>query len=130
MLAETCISQLDTDWPDAPDWVRTLATACDEQGQATVARELGVSATLVSQVRRGLYGRGGRHGDLSKVEQRVRGRYLGATILCPVKGQISAAECLANQKLPLITTNRSRVALYQACRSGCPNSRLGGRNGQ
>lgn len=126
MPAETCLAQLDLDWPDAPDWVRTLAAACDERGQATVARQLGVSAALVSQVRRGRYGRGGRHGDLEGVESRVRGRFMGATTNCPVQGVISTSQCIANQGLPFVATSRARVELYAACRSGCPHSRIGG----
>lgn len=124
MPADACVAQLAADWPEAPDWARTLAAACDRDGQAAVARQLGVSATMVSQVRRGQYGRAGRHGDLSRIEGLVRGRFMGATTSCPVQGEISTNRCLANQKLPLTTTSRARVALFQACRSGCPHSRI------
>jgi hypothetical protein len=125
-VADDCIRQLAAEWPDAPDWARALAEACDRDGQASVARQLHVSATMVSQVRRGLYGREGRQGDLTRIEALVRGKYMGLTVDCPVLGEIGKNLCVANQKLPLRTTSRQHVALYRACRSGCPHSRIGG----
>jgi len=130
MPAEPCVAQLAIDWPDAPDWARALAAACDRLGQATVARQLGVSATLINRVRKGQYGRAGHHGDLSRVEALVRGRFLGATTSCPVQGEIPTDRCIANQALPLLTTSRARVELWRACRSGCPHSRIGGNDAQ
>ncbi|HEY9344212.1 MAG TPA: transcriptional regulator [Inquilinus sp.] len=130
MANDAYAAQLAAGWPDAPDWARTLAEACDRDGQATVARKLAVSPSLVSYVRRGLYGRDGHAGDLAMIEAKVRGAYMGATTSCPVQGEIPTDRCVSNQALPLSTASRARVELFRACRSGCPHSRIGGKNAQ
>lgn len=109
-------------WPaPAPDWVRVLAERCDATGsQREVAKTVGYSPAVVSHILRNSY-----TGNLANVEARVRGALLGETVACPVLGEISRDACLDEQKRPFSTGSGLRVRLHRACRSGCPNSRLG-----
>lgn len=47
------------------------------------------------------------------------------TVHCPILGELAADRCLTTQLEPFSAANPLRVALYRACRGGCPNSRLG-----
>jgi DNA-binding transcriptional regulator YdaS (Cro superfamily) len=103
---------------DAPEWVRALAEECDRTSQLQAAKRLGVSGSLVNQVLKHVY-----NGRYDGIEARVKGELLRETVLCPVLGEISSRRCLDEQARPYANTNRIRVALYKACRSGCPNFR-------
>ena len=101
-----------------PDWVKVLAERCDKAGsQGAVAAELELSAAVVNQVLGRSY-----KGRLDRVESRVRGRYMQATVSCPVLDEIPTHECLDNQAKAkkFKATNPLRVRLYTACRA-CPN---------
>ena len=101
-----------------PDWIMALAERCDKLGsQGEVGRELAVSAAVVNQVLGRSY-----KGRMARVESLVRGRYMKATVQCPVLDEISTNECLANQAQAkkFKATNPLRVRLYTACRA-CPN---------
>lgn len=101
-----------------PDWVLALAEACDKaRSQAKAGALIGYSAGVVNAVLGKAY-----KGDLRSVEAKVRGRFMGACVECPVLGSISTADCLDHQKRPLMATNPQRVALWRACRT-CPNRR-------
>ncbi len=59
------------------------------------------------------------------MQKAVEGALMGMTVTCPVLQEIPANRCLEIQNQPFAATNPVRVRLYHACRSGCPNSRLG-----
>ncbi|WP_334128251.1 hypothetical protein [Sneathiella sp.] len=108
-------------WGDsAPDWVLAMAKRCDElKSQRKVADMIGYSTTAVSMVLAKNYA-----GDIAAIEEAVRGALMKKTVQCPVLGDLPSNECLAHQKRPFSTANRLRIRLYEACRSGCPHSRL------
>ena len=112
---------IETVWGlDAPDWIRALAEACDRLGsQRAAADAIGYSAAVVNQVLRRTY-----RGDLRKVEDKVRGAFLGETVACPVLGALTKDRCRENQALPFATINRVRIRLHQACRT-CPHAKGG-----
>ena len=104
-------------WGDAmPDWVRTLAEACDRRSQAAVARDLGYSAAVVNRVLKAAYA-----GRYDTVEKAVTGALMAATVQCPVLGDLPSHQCLEIQRRPFAATNAQRVRLYRACRS-CKNN--------
>ncbi len=105
------------------DWIIVLREACERASQSVVARKLGYSPSTINRVLRGAYA-----GDISRIEQAVRGALMGATVDCPIVGEIPRHRCLANQRQPWAATNPTRVQLYRACRSGCPHSTIGGNN--
>lgn len=100
-------------------WLETLAAACGRTSQSRVARELGVSASLVNQVLKGSY-----RGDMGRIKALVEGAYMGAVVHCPVLGEIPLNRCLEHQGTPFAATNPTRVRLWRACRNGCPHSRV------
>lgn len=114
----------------APDWVLALAARCDDlRSQRKVGDEIGYSPGVVNQVLRNRY-----PGDLAKIEEKVRGRYMGKTVACPVLEEIPRDRCLQHQatKQQDIGVNPTRVRLWRACRGGCPHSLIakGGSNGR
>ncbi|MEQ8747324.1 transcriptional regulator [Pyruvatibacter sp.] len=102
-----------------PEWVRVLAEQADATSQNRVAQALGFSAGIVSQVLSNKY-----PGRLDRIEQSVSGLYLGATVECPVLGEIRRDHCAREQKRGLTFENPIRPKVYRACRDGCPHSRL------
>ncbi|MBO0346015.1 transcriptional regulator [Roseibium sp. CAU 1637] len=102
-----------------PEWVSELANLADRDGLNACARRLGYSAAVISQTISAKY-----PGDLSKVEDKVRGALMGAVVDCPILGEIGRDTCLSWQKKPRAVTNAMRTKLHRACRSGCPHSRL------
>lgn len=104
-----------------PDWVAELAEMAERQGLNACASRLGYSPAVISQTIGNKY-----QGDLSKVEDKVRGALMGATVLCPVLGEIGRDVCLGWQAKPKAVTNSTRSKLYRACRNRCPHSRLKG----
>lgn len=103
-----------------PDWIVVLAEACDMESQAAVAKRLGYSGSTVSQVLSNSYDKG----DVAKFEQIVRGALMAETVICPIIGEMTRDVCLNWQKRPFSTTNSNAVRMFQACRNGCPHSRL------
>lgn len=106
---------------DAPAWILALAAECDRTSQKAAAIRIQYSAATVSLVIANTY-----TGDLTKVEQAVRGAFMAATVACPVVGDLAADTCLNHQKAPWAPHNPQRIAFFRACRGGCPNSRIGG----
>lgn len=100
---------------DLPDWIRTLATACDTSSQRIVADQIKYSKTVVSLVIKGTY-----KGDLTAVETAVNARLMNAQIECPILGEIPLAACLKNQVPPARYTNSEQIKFAQACPE-CPN---------
>lgn len=93
-----------------PDWITALALACDNSSQGAVAKTLGISAAVVNQALGNVY-----KGRLDRIEARVRGEYMKAVVECPVLGEISTRDCIANQTVKFRPTNPLRVALRRAC---------------
>lgn len=100
-------------------WFQVLELKVRESSQAQIARELGVSSTMLNQVLRNRY-----KGNIDTIKNRVEGRYLRHQVHCPVAGQINVDSCRDNQVRPFSSTNPQRVRLYRACRGGCPHSQL------
>lgn len=105
-------------WHGAPpDWIVILAEQCDLQGQAKVALRCGVGTSTINEVVRNKY-----KGRVDKVAARVHGAFMGATVDCPVLGELATDMCLKNQKRPFSAANPTRVALHRAC-PACPHFR-------
>ena len=107
--------------PAMPPWVEVLAMACDESSQSKVAKRFGYSPSTLSYVLNAKY-----PGDLTAVEQAVRGALMAETVSCPVVGELASDLCLQHQKAPWAPHNPQRIAFFRACRAGCSNSRTGG----
>lgn len=101
-------------WHPVPDWVAALASACDASGLRATAARLGVSPALVSLTI------GNQQRSTEMIEPRVRSRIMAPMRACPELGLIEEAACLHQQAQPLVTSNPARLALYRACRGGCP----------
>lgn len=108
-------------WPEPPAWILALAEACTARSQAEVARQLGYSASAISATLANRY-----PGDLVEISERVQGAFMSFRVACPRKGEMSRNACLQWQDKPFAPTSADRVAMYHACRSGCPHSRLKG----
>lgn len=128
MTAPVNVTRLKTDylviaregWGDAlPDWIETLAKEASRTSGAAVATRLGYSAAVISNVIRGKY-----PGAIGEVEQKTRGAFMGATVMCPVLDEIGRDRCLEEQKKKFAVTSAIRTRLFRACRGGCENSRL------
>jgi DNA-binding transcriptional regulator YdaS (Cro superfamily) len=100
-----------------PKWLRVLHEACSVHGQRRIAERLRVSQSALNQVLNGKY-----KAKLDKIEARVRGELMQETVLCPALAEISKRRCQDEQRRPFAATNPQRVAVYRACRSGCPLS--------
>lgn len=100
-------------------WIDLLRAACDSTSQTSVARKVGYSSAVISQVLSGTYA-----GDVRRVQAAVEGALMNVTVECPVLGEISRAQCIAWQRRPFTPTNPLAVQMYRACRSGCPHSFL------
>ena len=108
-------------WGDLPDWVLALAEACAADTQAAVAKRLDYSASAISATLANAY-----RGDVGEISERVRGAFMSAVVECPRKGTMNRNTCLRWQDKPFAATSADRVAMFHACRSGCPHSRLKG----
>lgn len=104
----------------APDWVAELAALADREGLKGAGKRIGYSTGAVSTVINGRYA-----GDMTRVEEKVRGALMGVVVACPALGEIGRDACLDWQKKPFAATSAIRVAVFRACRGGCPHSTLG-----
>jgi hypothetical protein len=115
------VSAIDTAkaaWGESiPEWVLRLAEECDKTTQAAVSRVLDVSAAMVNCALKNTY-----KGDLQRLEARVKGQYLRATVTCPVLGEVTLRQCQDEQAAPFTTANFLRVMLNRACRD-CPHGK-------
>lgn len=102
-----------------PDWIEALARACAAASQAKVAKELGRSGALVSQVLRARY-----PGDLAAVEDLVRGRYMNGTVPCPAQGELPTHLCRLwrDRSRTFSGHNAEWVRMHRAC-TRCPRNR-------
>mgnify|MGYP001773429957 CR=1 FL=1 len=106
------------------DWLDTLRAEVAKASLRRVAEKLRggngyPSETLLSQVLNGKY-----KGQTERLQRLVEGYFHGASVACPVLGEITRDRCDHQQRLPFAATNPTRVALYRACRGGCPHSTL------
>ncbi len=99
----------------APAWISTLAEECDGSSQRKVARELGVSAALLSSVLGNKY-----PGNLARVEEAVKLRFMRDEVDCPVLGKTSKGKCLEHQARGFSTASPLHLRLFRAC-PDCPN---------
>lgn len=115
-------------WGEAvPDWIIALAEACAADTQAAVGKRLGYSGSTISLV----LSNGYQLGDITRVEQVVRGALMAEEVLCPVLStEIGRDVCQTWQKRPFSTASANAVRMYQGCRSGCPHSRIKISNGE
>jgi len=98
------------------DELEALVSAVQRLGtQTAVAKQLGVSASAVSNALKGYY-----IGDVDALAQRIRGALMNELVSCPVMGELSAKHCLDYQTRPLVFTNPTRVRLHRACKT-CPH---------
>ncbi len=102
-----------------PDWVEALATEANRTTGAAAGKRIGYSGSVVTSICKATYG-----GDVGAVEVKVRGALMGATLDCPVLGEIGRDLCLDEQKKRHVGTSAVRTALFHACRGGCEHSRL------
>ncbi len=101
------------------DWIEALRTEAKNTSQASAATRIGYSPAVVNQVLKGTY-----KGDLTSVEEAVRGAIMGATVECPVIGDIPRNRCIDHQRRSgrFAATNPTRVQLHRAC-PVCKNRR-------
>lgn len=103
---------------DMPDWVLALARVCTETSQAAVARELGRSGAIISQVLRGIY-----PADTARIEERVRGLYMDGQVDCPALGPLSTLLCQdwREKSREFVVGNPKRTRMFRACLR-CPRN--------
>ena len=101
------------------DWIEALRTEAARTSQRAAAGRIGYSTAVVSGVLKGTY-----TGDLYSVEEAVGGAIMGATVACPVFGEIPRNRCIDHQRRSgnCAATNPLRVQLHRACRD-CDNRR-------
>ncbi len=101
------------------EWLQVLDAECNRTSQAKVAQKIGASKTTISQALNGVYP---NEIGLLKLRDKVEGTYMGATITCPVFGDIPRDVCASSQEKELATHNPFRVQLFNTCPT-CPNRR-------
>lgn len=96
------------------DWIDALKAECDRTSQSAAGTKIGYSSAVVNQVLKGAY-----KGDLSRVEEAVRGALMGAMVDCPEIGEIPRNRCIEHQRRSgsFAATNPMRVRLAKACPS-------------
>ncbi|WP_257325580.1 LacI family DNA-binding transcriptional regulator [Pseudoalteromonas rhizosphaerae] len=103
------------------NWLDVLKEETAKQGMRAVAEKLGVSKATVSQVVNDKY-----KASTHVIQQRVEGVFMAFVVNCPILDDIPVNVCLEHQARKFAATNHVRVALYRACRNGCPHSKLCG----
>lgn len=103
-------------WGSAPDWVLALGAEADRSSQNKVAGLLGVSASLVSGVLSAKY-----TGDMTRIEDLVRGTLMKETLSCPVLGEIGKQTCRKwRAKAGTFSgANSLNITMFRACNK-CP----------
>lgn len=97
---------------DMPPWIVALAAACDDSSARKVADRIGYSAATISLVLRRAY-----RGDTARIEQAVRGCFMGSTVACPaLRQELPSNECVAWQRRPYDGSNHQTVRMFLACR--------------
>jgi len=101
--------------------MHALRNAIADRGLTAIARQLGVSPSMISQAAKGTY-----RGNIARLQTLVEGSLLTETVSCPVLGDLAKHKCQQHQDRPrpFATANPLKAQLYRACRSGCPYSKL------
>jgi hypothetical protein len=102
-----------------PDWVEALANEANRTTAVKTAQRIGYSGAVLSHVFSKNY-----PGDIARVEAKVRGALMNATVTCPVVGEIGLDRCLTEQKMGNTGASSIRARIFRACRGGCPHSRI------
>lgn len=102
------------------DWIHELKAECAKTSQNAVAKQMGYSGATISLVLKGTY-----TGDLNAIERTFNGVFKNAVVDCPVMGELSTDKCTYYQRMKFSAVNPQRVALYKACRNGCPHFKKG-----
>lgn len=110
---------------ELPEWVEELASLAQDKGLKGAAARIGYSTSVVSNVINNCY-----RGDMSRVEQMVRGALMGAQVLCPALGDLRRDQCLRWQRQPFVPTNAARARLHRVCNATCEHYRKGGSDAQ
>ncbi len=100
-------------------WIEILRQQAAAKGQAAVAREIGYSPAVVSQVLSGTY-----RGNLERVAARVAAMYgTRGRVRCPELGEIDPARCADHWeragRIGIRAGNPRTKRLYARCRR-CP----------
>ena len=100
----------------APAWVEVLAQNLDSgKSLQELAGIVGYSKTALSLVLSNKY-----PGNPGRIGKAIETHLTGATVVCPLLGDILAGECAANQAREFSAASSARVALWKACRK-CHN---------
>jgi len=107
-------------WGEPPDWVLALARECDRTNQTAAGARCGVNGSAVNGLLRNRYA-----ASTHRMEQRIRGALLGATIECPALGELPRDQCQTWQTKAerFVDTSSQRARMYRACRA-CPHGRF------
>jgi hypothetical protein len=105
-------------WNPLPDWVAVLAREADGplSLNALAAKIGGFSGGTLSAVLSHSY-----PGRCDKIEARVRGALMSATITCPVEGEIGRDRCADHQQQKPSAASPARARFPFACKT-CPNA--------
>lgn len=106
-------------WGDEmPDWIEALAIECGRTSQNAVAKEMGRSGALISQVLRCKY-----PADLGAIEERFKGVFLEAKVQCPALGDLAANLCQdwRVKGREFAPGNPLRTRMFRAC-GACPRN--------
>ena len=106
---------------DVPDWVMRLAEQCMASSQNQVAKNLGYSASVVNQVLRHKYA-----GNLTNIEDVVRGKFMAEVVDCPYLGRLPKHECKGwrDKARKFVGSSPFRVRMFKAC-GKCPINQQG-----
>ncbi|MBW7968148.1 transcriptional regulator [Bradyrhizobium sp. BR 10289] len=120
---ETFLAKAKKAWGEPlPDWIKALAEEADRIKLKGIAIRLEYSQAAISSVLSKKYG-----GDVGRIEGKVHGLLLGATVVCPVYGEIGRDQCLDLQRKQH-PTSEAAGRCYRSCRGlgvpKCPNSRI------
>lgn len=97
------------------DAMKLLQARVAEQGQAAIARQLGISASALNQLLHGNY-----KAAPDAILQRVREVFGSEIVACPVLGDIPLGRCSEERKHPMLV-NSIKVRLFRACQK-CPHN--------
>lgn len=102
----------------ASDWLAALRAEVARTSLRAVSKLIGRAPSTIKYVLDGTYGANTAH-----MQARVEGVLMNRKLTCPVLGEISPRQCQDEQSRPFAATNPTRIAVYRACRNGCPNFR-------
>jgi hypothetical protein len=103
--------------PNPPDWVLALAHEADGLlSQRALGEKLGITGGALSAVISKKY-----PGGYARIEARVKGALMSATVACPVEGEIPRNRCADNQAKKPSAASPARARFPFACRT-CPNA--------